>query len=244
MLRIEDLTLSFRSRNGVSTPALSGISLSLMPGEVAGLIGASGAGKSLIASAIMGSLPPNATLTGRMTLDGTAARAGKLALAPQGVEALDPLATVAVQIQRFATLAKRKVLIGPLLARVGLSADVAAKYPCQLSGGMAKRVLLATALAQQTDYIIADEPTLGLDPAAADGLMAILAGLAGDGKAVLVISHDLPRLTKIARRITILQSGRAVETAPASAFRGEGAALQHPFSRALWQAQTGEIAWA
>ncbi|MFN4128525.1 MAG: ATP-binding cassette domain-containing protein [Paracoccaceae bacterium] len=244
MLCVDALGLSFTGTGAAARPALSGISLSVERGEVVGLIGGSGAGKSLVAMALMGSLPRNAIRSGCVTLDHAPIAAGHLALAPQSVDALDPLADVGTQIGRFARLAGRQPDVATLLARVGLTTSVAPLFPHQLSGGMAKRVLLATALATESAFLIADEPTLGLDPGAADDLMACLAGLAEQGKGVLAISHDLPRLVGTARRVIVLNEGEAVETAPAACFAGNGARLSHPFSRALWRAQNGEIAWA
>jgi len=243
MLRITDLSLTFHPAGSDPELALSGVNLTVVRGEGVGLVGGSGAGKSLIAQAIVKTVPVTARMTGQITLEGGPVRAGRLALVPQSVDALDPLASVGQQIARFARLVGRTADAGSVLHRVGLCADVADLYPHQLSGGMAKRVLLATALAQDTDFLIADEPTLGLDPQAADGLMACLSGLIAAGKGVLVISHDLPRLVAITRRVVVLQDGHAVETAAARAFSGVGAGLAHPFSRALWRAQNGELAW-
>lgn len=244
MLKIVALSLTFHPKDGAPETALSGVTLTVARGEGVGLVGGSGAGKSLIAHAIMGSLPATARLSGQITLDDASISPGRLALVPQSVDALDPLANVGTQIRRFALLAGRNSDPAADLVRVGLSLDVAALYPHELSGGMAKRVLLATALAQDCDYLIADEPTLGLDPDAADGLMTCLAELIAAGKGVLVISHDLPRLAGITGRVVVLQDGEAVETAFATAFSGSGAGLVHPFSRALWRAQNGEIEWA
>jgi peptide/nickel transport system ATP-binding protein len=243
MLRIADLSLTFYPAGRDPELALSGINLTVERGEGVGLVGGSGAGKSLIAQAIVNTLPLTARMTGQITLEGGPVTAGRLALVPQSVDALDPLADVGHQIARYARLARRKADAISVLDRVGLGPDVAALYPHQLSGGMAKRVLLAIALAQDMDFLIADEPTLGLDPQAADGLMACLSGLIAAGKGLLVISHDLPRLVTITRRIVVLQDGHAVETAAATAFSGIGAGLAHAFTRALWRAQNGEIAW-
>lgn len=244
MLRITDLSLTFHPDGSDPKLALSGINLTVAQGEGVGLVGGSGAGKSLIAQAIVNTVPVTARMTGQITLAGGPVTAGRLALVPQSVDALDPLADVGHQIARFGRLVGRKADARSILDCVGLRADVAALYPHQLSGGMAKRVLLATALAQDTDFLVADEPTLGLDPQAADGLMACLSGLIAAGKGLLVISHDLPRLVAITRRVVVLQDGHAVETAAATAFSGMGAGLAHPFSRALWRAQNGEIVWA
>lgn len=244
MLRITNLSLAFYPSGSEPELALSGINLTVAKGEGVGLVGGSGAGKSLIAHAIVNTLSVAARMTGQITLDGGPVTKGRLALVPQSVDALDPLANVGHQIERFARLVGRKSDVKSALERVGLGPDVAALYPHQLSGGMAKRVLLATALAQDTDFLVADEPTLGLDPHAADSLMACLSGLIAAGKGLLVISHDLPRLVAITRRVVVLQGGHSVETAAATAFSGAGARLAHPFSRALWRAQNGEIAWA
>ena len=236
MLQVDSFGIAFRQHDGRRLVPLQGVSLTLARGEVAGLVGGSGAGKSLIAEALTGRLPRNAELSGRLTIDGLPPRPGQIALAPQGIDSLDPLARIGPQIARFARLAQRNVDIAAVLAELGLPATVAQAYPHELSGGMAKRALIATALATGAAWIIADEPTLGLDPEAADRIMALLAGLAERGKGVLIISHDLVRLVARADRVTILRDGRLVETAAAAAFAGGG--LVQDFSRDLWAAQT------
>lgn len=236
MLRVEGLGIAFRQHDGRRLVPLDGVSLSVERGEVVGLIGGSGAGKSLVAEALCGLLPRNAEVSGRLTIDGAAPRAGQIALAPQGIDALDPLARVGPQIARFARLAGRQVDPLALLVSLGLAPEVARAFPHQLSGGMAKRTLIATTLATGAEWIIADEPTLGLDPDTADRIVALIAGLAARGHGVLIISHDLPRLVAHAARVTILREGRMVETAPAAAFAAGG--LTEAFSRDLWAAQT------
>lgn len=236
MLQIENLTIRFRHHDGSRTCAVQGVTLSLAPGEVAGLVGGSGAGKSLVAEALAGLLPRNAEVSGRLSLDGAPLLPGKVALAPQGIDALDPLATVGAQIARFARLAGRQADAMALAAALGLPDAALQDYPHELSGGMAKRALIATALATGARLLVADEPTLGLDPDTADRIMAVLAGLARQGIGVLVISHDLPRLVRVCARVTVLEQGQMVETAPSAAFAAH--ALTHPFSRSLWAAQT------
>jgi peptide/nickel transport system ATP-binding protein len=237
MLVIEGLSVRFRRHGAPPLTVLDGLDLTAPRGAVTGLCGASGAGKSLIAAAIAGTLPRNAETAGRIVVDGQAPAPGRIALAPQGLDALDPLARVGTQIARFARLAGRDVDATGLLARLGLAAEVARAWPHELSGGMARRVCLASALATGAGWLVADEPTSGLDGEAADRVMGLLGSLADEGYGLLVISHDLPRLAAVAAGITVLREGRAVETAPASAFRGGGAALSHPFARRLWQAQ-------
>ena len=236
-LSVINLTVSFPSADGQSVQALKGLSLTVERGEVAGLAGASGAGKSLVAEALMGLLPGNAITGGHVTVDGQKPRPGSLALAPQTIDALDPLARTGPQLTRFGKPFGRAVDAGKLLADVGLEPDVAHAFPHELSGGMAKRVLLASALASGADFIIADEPTSGLDPDNADRIMALIASLAQKGQGLLVISHDLKRLAAIARRITVMQDGAIVETADAECFASEGSTLSAPYTRALWRAQ-------
>ncbi len=233
-LRVEALGVTFAEP---ARPALDGLSFEVARGEVLGLTGGSGAGKSLIAEALAGCLPAGAGRSGRITLNGGDAARQAIALAPQRIDALDPLARVGRQLARFGGLGGRKVDIPGSLAAVGLDPAVARLYPHALSGGMARRVLLATALATGAGWIVADEPTVGLDKAAADRIMALLRGLAARGHGLVVISHDLPRLAGIADRVVVLREGQPVETAPGVAFEGEGRALRSPFSRALWQAQ-------
>jgi peptide/nickel transport system ATP-binding protein len=237
MLEVEGLTVRFRRHDAAPLTVVRGLDLVAPRGAVTGICGASGAGKGLIAAAICGTLPRSAEATGRIRVDGAPPAPGRIALAPQGLDALDPLARVGAQVARFARLAGRSVDALALLSRLGLSAQVAEAWPHELSGGMARRACLATALATGADWLIADEPTAGLDDATADRIMGLLGDLAAEGYGVLVISHDLPRLAAVAATITVLEGGRAVETAPASAFRGAGDALVSPFARRLWQAQ-------
>lgn len=237
MLEVRNLSIRFRRHGAPPVRVLNDLNLTVPRGAVAGIVGASGAGKSLIAAAIAGTLPRNAEISGRIAVDGGAPAPGVFGLAPQGVDALDPLARVGTQIERLARLTGRTADVPALLGRLGLAPEVARAWPHELSGGMAKRVCLANALATGARWLIADEPTAGLDGETADRIMAQLRGLAAEGYGLLVISHDLARLAAVAGTVTVLQDGRAVETAQGSAFRGEGAALAHAFSRRLWQAQ-------
>jgi peptide/nickel transport system ATP-binding protein len=246
-LVVTGLGLSFRRHDGGRLTPLAGVDLTLARGDILGLVGGSGAGKSLVATVLMDMLPRNAERRGTVEMDGGPVRDGMIALAPQGIDALDPLAPVGRQLMRFGRLAgtdpgTAKTRALQLLAELDLAPEVMDLHPHMLSGGMAKRVLLATSLMGGAKILIADEPTLGLDPANADRIMACLAALAGPERGVLVISHDLPRLVAIARRVIVLREGQMVEEADARAFTGEGTALTHSFSRALWRAQLREDA--
>jgi peptide/nickel transport system ATP-binding protein len=229
VIAVENLGLVFRRHDGRRDVALEGITLHVARGELVGLVGASGAGKSLVAETLLGLLPRNAERTGRVRAE------GRLALIPQGRDALDPLLPVGPQVRRMARLAGRRVEVGSLLASVGLSPSIERLWPHELSGGMARRVLIAQALATGTKGLVADEPSAGLHPEAAEQVMALLRDLSRQGCAVLVISHDLRRLAAVADRIVVLRDGRHVETAEASAFAA--GTLREQFTLDLWEAQ-------
>ncbi|SES40571.1 peptide/nickel transport system ATP-binding protein [Tranquillimonas rosea] len=238
-LRVDTLGLTL-SRPGLPpVTALDSVSFALERGEILGVSGSSGAGKSLVAAALAGALPRGAQPFGKITVDGARPGARDIALAPQRLDALDPLAPLGRQIRR---LGGRRSDPRTELERVGLSAALTRAYPHMLSGGMARRALLATALARGADWLVADEPTVGLDASAADHVMALLGDLARERRGLVVISHDLPRLAGLADRILILRHGRPEEVAPAAAFAGDGSALTSPFARDLWRAQLPETA--
>lgn len=178
-LKVEDLSVRF-----LTGPVPEGAFLSVQFGEIVGLTGNSGAGKSLVAKALVGALPPNATRTGKITIDGAPVDPRRIALAPQRLDALDLLAQVSRQNQRFARLAGRSANVSGALAGVGLPAETTRLYPHELSGGMARCVLLVTALATGADWIVADEPTVGPDEATAGRILSLLADLSIGGRGV------------------------------------------------------------
>ncbi|MGY1744162.1 ATP-binding cassette domain-containing protein [Blastococcus sp. SYSU D00695] len=227
-------------------PALAGMDLTAAPGELVALVGASGAGKSLLAHAVLGLLPPNAVERGTVLVDGVALDAAgrrrlagrETALLPQSASALDPLSRVGAQLRRAARLAGRpdpRRAAADALARRGLGEEVLRRYPHELSGGMARRVLLAVVAMGRPRLVVADEPTTGLP---ADGVRAALAGFratADEGRAVVLVTHELQAVLDVADRVVICDGGRTVDTVVPAAFAGDGAGL-HPRTRALWQA--------
>jgi len=233
MLEIDKLSVGFVRyagwfRRSASEP-LRDVSLRARPGEVVALVGASGAGKSLLAHAVLGILPPTARVTGVMRWQGeplTAARQRQLrgrsmALVPQALTYLDPSARAWRQVAWAAHAAARSpatALATEELERYGLDAVAQRHFPHELSGGMARRVLTAMATVAQAQLLIVDEPTTGLDAQASSQSLEYLRGLADQGHTVLVISHDLAALTSVTDRFIVLDAGRCVESVEADDF--------------------------
>lgn len=253
MLEINNLSVAFRRYRGVTSHShmicLRDVSLSTDKYEIMAIVGGSGAGKSLLAHAILGILPSNAEVHGSITFAGerlTAKRQAELrgkaiALVPQSITFLDPLTHIGNQVIAAARRAgipprERKDAAAKALARFGLDAAVAGSYPHELSGGMARRVLLAVATVGDPGLIIADEPTRGLDTGNATVVLDYLRALAARGKTVLLITHDIRAALAVTDRVLVVRESRVVELAPASAFRGEGTQLTSDYSRALWRA--------
>jgi len=252
MLNIKNLSISFSSYSfGLkkhTVQAIRSLDLSVSKKEVLAVVGQSGAGKSLLAHALLGILPKNATVSGILSFKGKTLgqkdmarlRGRKIALIPQSMTYLNPLLKVGVQIARAAELsgvapkASWKATL-EALRRYRLKEDTALRYPFQLSGGMARRILTATATIGGADLILADEPTNGLDRETAGETLGHLRELADAGKAVLLITHDIEAALSVADRVTVFCGGVTVEEAMASDFNGFGK-LRHPYSRALWDA--------
>jgi peptide/nickel transport system ATP-binding protein len=253
MLEVDHLSLSFRRYAGLlrrtDVVALQDVSAKLAAGEVLGVIGGSGAGKSLLAHAVLGILPSNAETHGEVRFMGQVLtperlkrlRGRRMALVPQSITALDPLARIGRQVTWAAVRAgvekeAASDLAASALHRFGLDDRASRAFPHQLSGGMARRALMAAATVGQADLLIVDEPTTGLDPENVATVMAYLRAWADAGKAVVLITHDLAAVLPVADRITVLREGVSIETAPARAFAGKGLALKTAYARALWLA--------
>lgn len=247
ILTVKNLSISFtRYIRGLSRTRLSAIqdlSLTVEPGQVAAVVGESGAGKSLLAHAIFHLLPRNARAEGALLYDGApltedrakTLRGREIALVPQGITYLDPMMRVGPQVRRGRRDAASRARCREVLARYGLGPEVEELYPFELSGGMARRVLIASAVAQSPRLVVADEPTPGLDPRTAGRVLSHFRELAEQGAGVLFITHDLELALTVADKLVVLREGRTVEEISAARFRtGEG--LNHPYTRALWKA--------
>lgn len=248
-LTVEDLSLNVR---GEETRLLRSVSLEVAVGEVMGLVGESGAGKSMIGKAILGILPRAIQVTaGRILFDGqdlgamkpVARRAligAQAALIPQDpMTALNPSRRVGPQVtDRLVDIlgwdkARARARAEELLAEVHIDAPerVMRSYPHELSGGMRQRILIAAAFAAEPRLIIADEPTTALDVTVQKQILRLIREMQERHRtALLFVTHDLGVVSKICQRLTVLYAGKVVEQADIRTFFG---GPTHPYSRAL-----------
>ena len=247
LLEIHDLSVSFRMYDGAleqkDLKVISDLHLTVRPGEIVAVAGSSGSGKSLLASAILGILPGNATVNGHLHYKGeelspqrqAQLRGSEIALVPQSVAFLDPLMKVGAQADGHKKPRPTEKRRG-LFRRFGLPDKTENLYPFQLSGGMARRVLVSTALITDAELIIADEPTPGMSLDQALEALQMFREMADAGKAVILITHDIDLAFEFADRVAVFYAGTTVEIAPSADFRTGPDALRHPYSKALWRA--------
>lgn len=257
MLSVESLSVVFvrygRGLARTESEPVSDLHLEAREGEVVAVVGASGSGKSLLAMAVLGLLPANSRTSGKIFYRGEALtpqraealRGREIVLIPQSVSFLDPLERVGAQVRRAARLRgvnprRAAEAQQELFERYGLGPEVEDLFPHQLSGGMARRVLVACATIGDVRLIVADEPTLGLHASAVEEGLGHLRELADRGKTVVLITHHLKAALRVADRVAVFFAGTTVEETRVSAFSGQGERLRHPYSLALWQALPGQ----
>ena len=229
-----------QSRNRVNI--LDGISISIGAGEIVGLVGESGSGKTTLARVMMGLQPAS---SGHMVFDGKELHGRKDFSAFRRISALmfqDPIASLSPRRKVGALVTEPFVIHGisvpdmaekaaELLERVGLPAGIAQRYPHELSGGQARRVCVARALALNPRFVIADEPTAGLDVSVQAEILNLMTNLKRElGISFLIISHNLAVVRHISDRVAILYLGRLVEEGPT---RDVFAWPLHPYTRSL-----------
>ncbi|MDF2144668.1 ABC transporter ATP-binding protein [Knoellia sp. p5-6-4] len=235
VLEVRDLSVTFRTETG-SVSAVDGVDLRLAPGEIVGIVGESGCGKSVTAMSLAGLLPRSARVEGSVRLQGeelVGARPGTLRAArgrdiayifQEPMSSLNPVLTVGRQIaevlQVHERLSRRQALerAVELLALVGIPSprERVKHYPHQLSGGMRQRVMIAMAVACSPKVLVADEPTTALDVTVQAGILDVLRDLRDRfGTSILVITHDLGVIADIADRVVVMYAGRVVERAGA-----------------------------
>jgi peptide/nickel transport system ATP-binding protein len=247
-LSIRDLSVTYRTLSG-DVPAVRGVTLDIARGEVLGLAGESGCGKSTIAGAILRLLPRRTIVEGQILLDGEnvlemsprklrAVRWAGASIIFQGaMHALNPVKRVgdqiseAVETHGLAGEREARVRTGELLEQVGLPHRRVNDYPHELSGGQRQRVMIAMALACAPKLVIADEPTTALDVMVQAQVLALLKRLQREfGLALLFITHDLSVLVEVSDRLSVMYAGKIVEEGPAQTVFHRP---EHPYTRAL-----------
>lgn len=240
ILEVHGLQVSFsmyqKGLRKTRLQVIQSLDLNLHKAEIVAVVGSSGSGKSLLAHAIMGILPSNAAVEGSVLYKGqelTASMQSKLrgteiALIPQSVDYLDPLMHVGKQV---VGVKSNKAAQKDAFKRYDLEPRVERLYPFQLSGGMARRVLITTAVTVEPDLIVADEPTPGLGLDLAMETLRHFRQLADNGAAILLITHDIDLALNVADRIAVFYAGTTVEIAPVEDFKN--GTLRHPYSKAF-----------
>jgi len=252
LLEVSDLTVEFPQQSAV-VRAAQGLTLSLAEGEIVGLVGESGCGKSASALALLRLVPPPGRIvSGRVRLDGVDLlalpekelrryRGAGMAYVPQEPgQAFSPVISVGAQVVdviRAHHQVDRKTAWSRAVAAleaVGIAdpARRAREYPHQYSGGMKQRALVAMALAAGPRVLIADEPTTAIDPTLQAGILELFRSLVEQGRlgALLLITHDLSAVARICHRVLVMYAGRIVERAPTAEVLAHPL---HPYTRAL-----------
>ncbi|NLI96143.1 MAG: ABC transporter ATP-binding protein [Synergistaceae bacterium] len=251
MIEIEGLSVSYRS-GGVEVPALSGVSLALPPGRITGLVGESGSGKTTLVMAILGLLPPEAQVSGRILIDGVNVvgmpendldrfRWTRVSLVPQGSQnAFNPVLSIGAQIAEPIRVhqglgrAEAEERVRLLLDEVGLGAEAAVRFPHELSGGQRQRAALAMALSCDPGFLLADEPTTALDVLIQAEIADLLRRAVRERKmGMALVTHDLPLASGLCETICVFDRGKLVETLPAIDLAW---GAKHPRTQALVKA--------
>jgi oligopeptide/dipeptide ABC transporter ATP-binding protein len=255
LLEIEDLCVQFFTYQGV-VRALEGVSLSVARGEILGLVGETGCGKSVLARAVLRVIaePPGKITAGRIRFKGRdlipldrrqmrRIRGNEISMIFQEpMSSLNPVFTIGNQMAEVVRLHQRvgrdeaRGICLDMLRQVRMPdpEQVLEKYPHELSGGMLQRAMIAMELSCRPDLLLADEPTTALDVTVQAQVLTILEELTRErGVAVLFISHDLGVIAQLCDRVAVMYAGRIVETAPVAALF---AAPRHPYTRGLLQA--------
>lgn len=249
ILSVRNLEISFsqytKGLKRIDSKAINNLDIDLYKGEILAVVGSSGSGKSLLAHSILGILPTNAVTKGSITYKNKPLdekrkeklRGKEIVFIPQSVNYLDPLMKVGEQVKiSIKDKKKSNSILKNVFKKYNLEEKVEKYYPFQLSGGMARKVLLSSALVSDCEVIIADEPTPGLDEKSLNEALKDFRDLANSGCALLIITHDISAALKIADRVAIFYGGTTLEIAKAEDFKNNGENLRHPYTKALFNA--------
>lgn len=250
VLEIDELRVSYR-RGGRTVTAVNGVSLAIAAGETFGLVGESGCGKTTLSKAVMRLLPASTEVTGQIRFAGRdvlqlskkemrSLRGDRMTMVFQDpATSLDPTFSVGYQVaevireHRKVSRATAKAHALDLLRAVGI-ADAESRYdepPHRLSGGMRQRIVIAIALANRPDLVLADEPTTALDVTIQAQVLKMMTELSSSiGTATLLVTHNLGVVAQTCDRVAVMYAGEVVEVAAVDElFR----APRHPYTRAL-----------
>jgi len=252
ILKIEDLTISFKTKNGL-VHAVNGVDLNLEEGELLGLVGESGCGKTTTSLAIPKLLPDNSVIErGHIFFDGedlveknekemNQIRWKEIAVIFQGaMNAFDPLYTIGKQIMEPIRLHDKKInaeeaakKARELLEQVGISAKRFTGYPHEFSGGMRQRAMIAMALACEPRLVIADEPVTALDVMIQAQILELLKDLSlGYNLSMIMVSHDLSVLADLCDKIAVMYAGSVVEYGKSNEVFSDP---RHPYTKRLME---------
>jgi oligopeptide/dipeptide ABC transporter ATP-binding protein len=250
VLSVRDLTVEFKTDDGV-VQAVSGVSFDVTANEVLGIVGESGSGKTVSALAILGLLPPSARVGGEVIFDGEPLlrmperdlrrlRGARIAMVFQdALTSLDPVFTVGDQLAEAIAAHRRlareelRERVVELLEVVGIPAPAARaqQYPHEYSGGMRQRAMIAMAIANDPDLLIADEPTTALDVTVQAQVLDVLARVQERTRtAIMLITHDLGVVAGAADRVLVMYAGRGIELGPVDEIFYEP---RHPYTLGL-----------
>lgn len=240
ILSVDDLVVSFsmykRLFKKENLEVVHSLSLDINEGEIVAVVGSSGSGKSLLAHAVLGLLPKNASTSGKILYEGeeltdkkrSELLGRKIVFIPQSIDYLDPVMKVGKQVQGVYSTKDRQE---ELFEKYKLDKSVEDMYPFQLSGGMARRVLVSSALMEMPRLIVADEPTPGLSVDMAMDTLKHFREIADKGAGVLLITHDIDLALHVADRIAVFYAGTIFEIASTKDFLEGRDALRHPYSK-------------
>ena len=252
LLEVRDLHVWFDLPHRRELHAVQGVSFEFEAGDRLGVVGESGCGKTTAILAVMGLLPPSASVAGSVLFNGEDVLAGgegsvrphrwvDVAMVFQGaMNALNPVKTVASQIVEpmelhgVASGADAHLHAGELLEMVGIGAEAGRRFPHEFSGGMRQRAAIAMALACGPKILLADEPTTALDVMVQAQILDLLIALTNDlGLTLVLVTHDLPVVAQVCDRAAVMYAGEIVESGPMDTLFHEP---RHPYTRMLFAA--------
>ena len=245
ILEVKNLNIGFNMYDKLLNQKLHqmvfDLNVTIKKGEILAIAGSSGSGKSLMAHAILGILPKNTVVSAEIKFKNeivdenrlSQLRGKEITFVPQSIAYLDPLMTIEDQLMRKDI---NKQDFFKVMDTLGFTKADLGKYPFQLSGGMARRVLIANTILSKVDLIIADEPTPGLSLDLAIEVLNHFRNMANDGKGILLISHDIDLVCNIADRMSIFYGGHILETLNTKDFLKGEKYIRHPLTKAFWKA--------